>query len=125
MVDRSMQFQIPAPRMGNVELANIGKGLIQAGAQGFCFRHVKIKSAGIGQHNTFMMEAEMDRVGAQPVAVLGWRMAFTEEAQGTERRFFQSEQVFQCSFKRSTRLAIHFCPGDQPLQAGGGEFAEG
>jgi hypothetical protein len=86
VVDRSIQAQIPAPGAGNVKLADVGKFGIERFNNGQGFVIVQLEGAGVGEDDAFLVEAQVHRVGAQPVAAAGVVVAFAEQAQGAEGR---------------------------------------
>ncbi len=125
VVDRNCQLQIPTTGVGDVELADVGKFGIERLGNGVRFVIGQLEGAGIGEDDAFLVEAQVHRVGAQPVAVARFVAAFAEQAQGAAGRGFQAEAASQCSFVGLARKALKGGAGEQPLKAGRAELAEG
>ena len=124
MVDRSIQSQIPAARVRDIELANVHKFPVERADQLLCLALVKVESAGIGEDDAFVMETQMNRVGAQPVAIACRRgVAFAVQAERPETEFGQTELFTQCDFEGLARAGGKPAMRQQPFQAGQGQLA--
>jgi len=72
-----------------------------------------------------VVEAQVHRVGAQPVAGARFVAAFAEQAQRAEGRGSELEGVNENGFEGAARLALQSGAGEQPFKAGRAQLAEG
>ena len=108
-----------------MKLTDIGKFCVQCADQLLRLAWLNIKSAGIGQDDAFVMEAQVHRVGTEPVAVACSDIAFTKQAEGPEWCRIQPEFAGEHVFKNATGAARQAATGEQGFQSGCGEFAKG
>ena len=85
----------------------------------------EIEGAGVGEDDAFLVQAQVYRVGAQPVAAAGFLAAFAEQAQGAERGVGRAETGGQYLFERAARAALVAGAGEQPFETRRGEFSKG
>ena len=90
-----------------------------------CFVIVQLKGTGIGEDDALLMEAQMYRVGAQPVPIRRRAGRLAKQAQGAEGRILKSKALSENGFKRAPWALIKQGMGKQPFEAGCGKLAKG
>ena len=125
VVDRNIQLQIPAPGAGGVKAADVGEFGIQRVDEGLRLVVGEIEGAGIGEDDALVVKAQVDRVGAQPVAGARFVAAFAEQTQGGEGAGGDAEAVGQHAFERMQGATLKAGAGEQPFETRCRELAEG
>ena len=126
VVDRFVEAEIPAARGGDVKASDVGEGFVQCADEGNRFVVVDIEGTGIGKHDAFVVKAQVDRVGAQPMAIArSLAQGFAKQAQGGERHIARTEQPGEGDFESLFGLALEAGAACQPFEARHREFPEG
>jgi len=124
VVDRNIQFQVPAPGAGNVKPADVGEFGVERFDDAVRLVLHQIEGTSIGEDDTFLVEAQVHRVGAQPVAAARILAAFAEQAQGAERGIAHAETVGQYLLERTARAALMAGTRQQPFQTRRGKISK-
>ncbi len=125
VVDPFVQAQVPAAGGDDVEAADVGEGFVQVGSQGMGLRFIDIERASVGQDDSLMVEAQVHRVGTQPVAFAGgFADRLAEQAQRAEGGVVQVELPGERRFEGHLVLPCEAGTGGQPFETGQAELAE-
>ena len=109
---RNSQLQIPAPGIGDVELADVGEFGIERRDDVVCLVVRQIEGAGVGEDDAFLVEAQVHRVGTQPVPAARLVAAFAEQLSAVGPWFYEhayANEIYDLELDSSAMTPEEVC----------------